>query len=56
VTELNSDHPHPGGEYRIVLPEWRPLPPYSQRIGRAPRMHFLTGIDQYQFEVGHIAA
>jgi hypothetical protein len=54
VTELHADHARPGGEYRIVLSAEEPLAPGTQVIGRGSRLHFLTGSDWYQLDVGDI--
>ena len=54
VTELDAGHARPGGEYRIVLPDGTPLAPGTQVIGRGPRLHFLTGSDWYQLDIGDI--
>ena len=54
VTELDAGRARPGGEYRIVLPDGRPLAPGTQVIGRGSRLHFLTGSDWYQLDVGDI--
>ena len=54
VTELDAEHARPSGEYRIVLPDGEPLVPGTQVIGRGSRLHFLTGSDWYQLDVGDI--
>ncbi len=35
-------------EYRIVLPDVRPLPKRTQVIGRGPDLHVLSGDDWYR--------
>jgi hypothetical protein len=54
VTTLDAERARPDSEYRIVLPDGEPLAPGTQVIGRGPRLHFLTGSDWYQLDVGDI--
>jgi hypothetical protein len=54
VTALDAGRARPDGEYRIVLPDGKPLAPGTQVIGRGSRLHFLTGSDWYQLDVGDI--
>ena len=54
VTTLDADRARLGGEYRIVLPDGKALAPSTQVIGRGSRLHFLTGSDWYQLDVGDI--
>ena len=54
LTELGAGRAEPAGQYRIVLSDREPLPPGTQIIGRGSRLHFLTGTNWYQLEVGEI--
>jgi hypothetical protein len=54
VTELDAEHARLSGEYRVVLPGGEPLVPGTQVIGRGSRLHFLTGSNWYQLDVGDI--
>jgi hypothetical protein len=54
LAELDSDRARPAGEYRVVLPDGKPLAPGTQVIGRGSRLHFLTGSDWYQLDVSDI--
>jgi len=42
LTELSTDRSQPISEYRIVLPDERPLPPDTLVVGRGSRLHFLN--------------
>ena len=52
ITTLDADHARLDGEYRVVLPDGKPLGPGTQVIGRGSRLHILTGSDWYQLDVG----
>ena len=54
LAELDADRARPAGEYRVVLPDGKPLPPGTQAIGRGSRLHYLTGRDWYQLDVSDI--
>jgi hypothetical protein len=54
VTELDAGRARLSGEYRIVLPDGKPLAPGTQVIGRGSHLHFLTGSEWYQLDVGDI--
>jgi hypothetical protein len=54
VTELDAERAHLVSEYRVVLPDGKPLAPGTQVISRGSRLHFLTGSDWYQLDVGDI--
>jgi len=56
LARLGEDRIHLEAEYRIVLPDGRPLLPDTHVIGRGPRLHFLTGNSWYQLEIGSIAS
>jgi len=54
VTELDDERARLSGQYRIVLPDREPFPPGTQVTGRGSRLHFLTGSNWYQLDVGDI--
>lgn len=51
---LGDDRIHLRAQYRIVLPDGRPLPPSTDVFGRGPCLHFLTGCTWYQLDMGSI--
>ena len=51
---LEAGRAEPAAQYRIVLSGGEPLPPGTQVIGRGSRLHFLTGTNWHQLEVGEI--
>jgi hypothetical protein len=56
VGTLSSEDLHLTGQYRIVLPDGRPLPERTQVIGRGPDLHFLAGRDWYRLDLEHVPA
>ncbi|MFE2988883.1 hypothetical protein [Streptomyces sp. NPDC059262] len=48
VGTLDSEDFRVTDEYRIVLPDGRPLPKRTQVIGRGPDLHVLSGDDRYR--------
>ena len=54
ITELDDERARLAGEYRVVLPDGEPLAPGTQVIGRGSRLHFLTGSNWYQLDVGDL--
>jgi len=56
LTELDADRAQPAGQHWMVLPGGEPLPASTQVIGRAGRLHFLTGTSWYQLDMDDIPA
>ncbi|MCX5323057.1 hypothetical protein ACFVY1_22830 [Streptomyces sp. NPDC058293] len=48
VGTLDSEDLSITDEYRIVLPNGRPLPKHTQMIGRGPDLHVLSDNDWYR--------
>jgi hypothetical protein len=56
LAELSADRAEPAGEYRVVLPDGKPLPQGTQVIGRGSCLHFLAGTSWYRLDVDDIPA
>ncbi|MFD4708340.1 hypothetical protein ACFWN5_01390 [Streptomyces sp. NPDC058430] len=59
VGTLDSEDLRVTDEYRIVLPDGRPLPKRAQMIGRGPDLHVLSGDDWYRLgleDIPHTSA